>query len=1192
MSDVNQAFQTLDVAAMPLRGRHLIEASAGTGKTFNITRIYLRLLLEKKLTIQQILVMTFTKAATEEIRGRIGETLRDAVKLWHKVSADPSALEDVDAFFSGLYRIAPAEEGLQILEAAMLELDEASVFTIHGFCNHVLSQQAFASGSPMSLSLETDTSELWEQAAADWIRTLVVVPEKYALLTEKGWHVPGNFIGAFGKPLRGDLTPKYADAASIAENYESAITLLRHQFLPAFPHHLQAAQEVEPIVMGKIAGHKNEAQWREEWQAMMAYLSQGELLVAEKSVTDALNGSRGYMKDATAKPVLVAVKTFVTGLSDELKKVDALKEKNETLLPIHTLIADGFQYIRRHVAEAKRKLGIVDFDDLIRLLADKLDSEDSTLRTVLRQLYPVALVDEFQDTDACQYRVLSAVYPRSSDALTLMMIGDPKQAIYGFRGGDIFTYLQAGEGADYRWVMDTNWRSTANMVTAYNRVFHGAPLDKAPEDVFGYGIRYEKVNSTPHAKAAKEVFEDPAERRAMNYVVLEQEEGEPTTKPYLSRKLADWMSDEILRLLSDARFNGKPVEPADIAILVRSGAEADIVQRSLKRNNLGAVFLSTKTSLFASEEAGDLYRVLDGIWHSEQLARLSAALASPLLGYEHEKLVAMLHDEDDVLWEACMAEVSALRAMWGKQGCMAVVLTLLRQHFAVTDDNTERHLTNYMHLAEVLEKQASATPQPEQLLIWLHRQLESAGDNEEHIQRLESDARLIQLITQHGSKGLEYPIVFVPFASIYKDPGRANKSLMDFYQFNDPATRQQVLQLGHSEEAEALVRKEGEAEAMRLLYVAITRAAHRCYLGIAEFDNARKSSIATALGLTDAVNWHGAISKVEQEGEHTLFLPGHITPEATGERSIDGAPPALKLSQFTGTVEDAWRLYSFTALTRQQVAVKHTQRDEETADVVVETVAVNDTLPFRFTLEKGASAGNLLHDMLEVTDFSAPDWSESRSLANRLALTDEDYTQLCGWMNEVLSTPLNNGATEVCMHDLPLEHTLREAEFYFPVKQANWWALSRILTAHRQQVNGDNAQPVPKISRPMLEGMMHGFIDLIFEHDGKYYVADYKSTHLGNDMAHYQFAQLARNNQHHLYDLQYLLYALALHRYLKNGLQDYQPELHFGGVFYLYLRGMHPDNAHSEGVFYTPVDMATLVALDNAFNGESVEELS
>ncbi len=1192
MSELTNAFQTLDVAAMPLRGRHLIEASAGTGKTFNITRIYLRLLLEKKLSIQQILVMTFTKAATEEIRGRIGETLRDAVKLWREASADAAVIETADPFFKRLYDIAPAEDGLQILEAAMLELDEASVFTIHGFCNHVLSQQAFASGSPMSLSLETDTSELWEEAAADWIRTLVTTPEKYALLTEKRWHVPASFISTFGRPLRGDLTPKFDDAASIAENYESAMALLRHQFVPPFASHRKEVQAVEPVVMGKIAGHKNEVQWRAEWQALTDYLAAGELQVAGKPVTDALNGSRGYMKDAAAKPVLTAVKTFISGLSEALTKANTLKEKNEKLLPIHSLIAEGFSYIRRHVADAKRRLGIVDFDDLIRLLADKLDGEVGTLRAVLRQLYPVALVDEFQDTDACQYRILSAVYPKASDDFTLMMIGDPKQAIYGFRGGDIFTYLRAGDGADFRWVMDTNWRSTSSMVTAYNRVFYGAPLDDEPQDVFGYGIRYEKVNSTPHAKAAKEIFEDPAERRAMNYVVLEQNEDDPTTKPYLSRKLADWMSDEILRLLSDARLNGKPVEPADIAILVRSGSEADIVQRSLKRNNLGAVFLSTKTSLFASEEARDLYRVLDGIWHSEQLARLSAALASPLLGYEHEKLVAMLHDEDDVLWEACMAEVSALRQMWVRQGCMAVVLTLLRQHFAVTDENTERHLTNYMHLAEVMEKQASATPQPEQLLIWLHRQLEDAGDNEEHIQRLESDARLIQLITQHGSKGLEYPIVFVPFASIYKDPGRANKALMDFYQYNDPATRQQVLQLGHTEEAEALVRQEGEAEAMRLLYVAITRAAHRCYLGIADFEKAFKSSIATALGVSDTVNWHAAITRVEREGEHTIFLPAHITPQATGERSEVASPPALTLSQFSGTVEDAWRLYSFTALTRQQVAVKHTQRDEEVADSVSNAEPISDTLPLRFTLEKGASAGNLLHDMLEVTDFSAPDWSETRSLANRLALSDENYDELCSWMEEVLSATLSTGSATVCMNDLPLDHTLREAEFYFPVRHANWWALSRILTAHRQQVNGDDAQPVPKISRPMLEGMMHGFIDLIFEHDGKYYVADYKSTHLGNDTAHYGFAQLARNNQHHLYDLQYLLYALALHRYLKNGLQDYQPDQHFGGVFYLYLRGMHPENTQSEGMFYTPVDVTTLNALDNAFNGEAVEVAS
>lgn len=1182
----------LDVLAMPLKGRHLIEASAGTGKTFNITRLFLRLLLEKNLTVQQILIMTFTKAATEEIKGRIAASLREALFIWKTAMQDESALLQFDEVFQALYQLAPGERGVTALQAALLELDEASVFTIHGFCNKVITEMAFDSGTPMSVNLETDTRHFWEQAAQDWIRKVAVDPEHYTMLMEKGWHIPEVFLSTFWQGLQSGLDPVYQNSQAINDELENEMVAFEQSAQQQMADRYKDLHNAYPDIASWLIEPKPPKEREKrgaEWHALLDWLASAEVIEPAKQALSFCHSARysRHPEKEQLKKLLKPVDELAKFIKNTPTLLAKVRDKKLAEISRYQLICQGFSFIRQHVAQAKRKLGVVDFDDLIRLLAAQVISGNQALTQTLRQRFPVALIDEFQDTDAHQYSILSGIYSADTDDTALMMIGDPKQAIYGFRGGDIFTYLEAGREADYRWVMDTNWRSVASMVDAYNRLFFGTPIDEGGRDVFGFDIQYEPVKSTPHAKAAKQHFEDRQERGALNYVVQPLEEGASVAFDQVARPLANWLSHEVLRLLSDATLNEQPLMPADIAILVRTGNEASAVKEALAKVGLSAVYLSGSTPLFASSEAADLYRVLDGIWHSEQVQRLSAALTSPLLGYSHAEMVAMLHSEDDALWEACMFRVNELRTIWATQGCMALVLELVREYYTPVDLATERHLTNYLHLAEALEKTATVTPQPEQLLLWLHRQIHEPQGADEMTQRLESDAQLIQIVTQHGSKGLEYPVVFVPFATSYRNPVKQGKQDAPFYRYYDGESGQQVLRLDKTTDAENRMRDEAEAETMRLLYVAITRAAYRCYVGVGPFENSHRSAIARAVGVNEDYNWHGKLSLLMQETSqpHTYYLDAGVLPGSSAKPAEQTAPPALRVATFTADIKDTWRLYSFSALTRQQLSVKHTQRDEEFLEVGIESEQTAD-LALRFSLEKGARAGNLLHDMLEVTDFTAPDWGSCRDMKARLTLDDDEYDALTQWLDEVLETTLEPGLQ---LSSLEKQKTLREAEFYFPVERANWWQLKRLLTAHRNEISGEAALPVPNIARPQLEGMMHGFIDLIFEHQGKYYVADYKSTHLGNSCKHYHASALTTNNQQHLYDLQYLLYALALHRYLRVSLPGYEPDRHFGGVYYLYLRGMAPENENGEGVSFAPVRVDELLALDEIFRGEKSE---
>ena len=1255
MSDSKPALQ-LNVPAMPLHGRHLIEASAGTGKTYNITRLYLRLLLEKHLTVKEILVMTFTKAATEEIKGRISATLREAAGLWQNVKDSEHALteadlETLDPVFSHLLRTCDVDDSLARIKAAQLELDDASVFTIHGFCQHVIGQLAFNSGFAMSLNLSKDTSDLYLQATEDWIRKIsrrALVEgnnEDFLLLAKYGWHVPERLLSTFNGSIRSSLTPILLNEESIESAFISDLENNPNTEAGHFSSYLNLIESNEDLLYAQLIKTPAHKKTRPaELEALKTWLKQGDYALAPAEALAFLDGRRYARNTSGVKEILSPIKIFTKEIETAVQEKEAALEQ----APVFTLINDAIAFIKQRVAKQKKQLGVIDFDDLIAMLADEVSKPHNTLVAQLRKNFPVALIDEFQDTDAKQYAILDAVYPSANVAkddaqdgednkTALLMIGDPKQAIYRFRGGDIFTYLKAGRQADYRWVMNTNWRSVSGMVKAYNRLFYGAPVaSNAPAEVFGFDIRYTPVLHTKHASAAKQPLEDPNnERSAMNYVSMGLEEKQDANT--MRRNMAQWIAQEIYRLLNEASFvkrshdggevspKREPVRPADIAILVKDRTEANVIKQVLQQKGLASVYLSDRSNLFLTPQAKDVFRLLNGIWHASDNSKVASSLASPLWGYSPDTLISLLYHEDDEQWDEAYERVLRLRDVWLQKGCMSVLLHLLQTRYQPVGVDVERALTNYQHLAEVLEKASTTQPRPEQLIDWLHKQIYQPESDEEMTLRLESDSQLIRLITQHGSKGLEYPIVFVPFASGYKDPARNGKSLSQIFTYFDEEKQDLQLQLGQTKQAIARVRTEGEAEDMRLAYVAVTRAAHRCYMGVIPLEGNQKSALARALGVSSAKEkgdeergWHDVLAAISQEPDaYTCHIVGDEFDEVYCGFEEAHQDVQLSTNEFSGSDSENWRLFSFSALSRlavhrssqvsrelvNTIMVIQTQRDEEV--VTLDATELDGIAPLllthseptdklRFTLEKGASAGNLLHDLLELNDFQVPTWHEhGPELARRFGLEEKAIPRLYEWLEEVVDTPLFPDDT-LTLGQLALSQTLREAEFYFPMSESKWSNLRTLLTQHRQYVAatlGTEALTAPQLMTEELAGMMHGFIDLIFEHNGQYFVADYKSTWLGNSLSDYTPNALFENNQQHLYDLQYLIYCLALHRYLQNALPDYQPSSHFGGVYYLYLRGMHPENLDGEGVFYTKIDEATLCALDAIFHGKATQDI-
>ncbi len=1147
---------------LPLHGVHLIEASAGTGKTYNITRIYLRMLLHRQLPLDNILVMTFTRAATEELRARIADELRNALLNWDSLIHD-------DDFYRALAGDMPdSDTGAQaLLKNALLLLDEAPVLTIHGFCKRVLTQQAFDSQIPFNIEMEADTGELSLETVRDWYRRLArKQPDDYRRLSGK-WLTPEDFHREFRSIIGKPVTLEKTDPEALRK-------AIRQQKRQCQEHLLAHRETLFALLVDK---HKQKDKRSEEWRTLAGWLDSDGCESMPKEASAFFHGGRFGKNKETLKAVFAPLNT----LKEASKTWAAEIQRAEC----GYIAATGVDWIRRRFAASKQHRQLMDFDDLISRLADGLrDAPDGSLARQLRKQYPVALVDEFQDTDPQQYGILRALYanPDSGDDTALYMIGDPKQAIYAFRGGDVFAYLQARDNADRQWVMDTNWRSSSAMVAAGNRLFHGTgPAgDEDDTGIFGQGIRYHPVRPSPRADDTP--FRDPARAAALQLVYFPGDE-EPTgkdreLKQTFRRVIAAWCAAEIDRLLQgDTLIGERPVQPRDIAILVRDGGEANDIQTALRDAGLASVYLSTRDRVFASEEADDLLLALEGILHGDNPRLFTAALSSRCFGGDADLLFRLR--EDDETWEYWRDILLDLRDTWQRKGFIAMAMEMLHNHYRPDPARHERSLTNSVHLFELLQHASQQLHGPEQLLAWLREQVRADNPLQDAELRLESEADLIRVITQHGAKGLEYPLVFVPFPTRYRDPVKSGGSNRFVVEYHDPHSREPLCRLAPDAEALALSRAEGHAESIRLLYVAVTRARYRCYLCAAPFTRHADSPLGLSLKLTDGNReLADALRELADAGrpdvgvieiEDSEFpLSGH---RASGDESRPDA------ATFSGHIDQDWWLASFSALSHdlRHGGLSLPDRDQDDAPTHGAPPAAE---ALRFAMPRGVDTGNLLHNILEHLDFGAPDWA--RDLRGPLfrfgALpAGHDHTDLADWLRECLDAPLMHGAT---LAKLAPRDCLRETGFYFPMESASRARLAALLTAHR-------GQPVQLPGGERLKGMMQGFIDLIYHWRGRYYVADYKSSHLGDQWDDYRRDALLANVHDSYYDLQYLLYSLALHRYLRNRLPDYDPARHFGGVCYLYLRGMRA--GEDGGVLNVAIDAGMLNALDALFAGDN-----
>ncbi|AZQ83846.1 exodeoxyribonuclease V subunit beta [Colwellia sp. Arc7-635] len=976
--------KNLNANTIALQGKHLIEASAGTGKTHNITRIFLRLLLERELPIEQILVMTFTKDATEEIRGRIDDFIRESLHSWDSLIVSDDYFKSLSANLAS--KNIGSREVKARLSQALLYIDEAAIFTIHGFCKRVLNQYAFASGISFSAQMETDTQDIILEACQDWYRVLALNTENnsqaFKLVTEF-WPEPNTFINQFAKALSTQNVLNVQDPENISIEFKALV----EQSIASLNEH--KAMLTESLIDVKKGADREKRQ--QELDLLLTWLAalSADVTGQHGKMPDAFIDGRRYAR-SKVKSELIEIFTAVNIVKKQHPDLAKQLNRAQALL----IVRQGVYHIRAEISRKKLQANVMGFDDLISTLNDCLTNElgdvntekqdgkeggregnkvsgkerdeqdlpTATLANSIFSQFPVALIDEFQDTDPQQFSILKAIYYRQPSA-ALYMIGDPKQAIYGFRGGDIFAYLSARNDCDHQWLMDTNWRSSAAMITGYNRLFYGNKLSDEAADVFGYNIPYLPVNASP--KAHEKVFSD-RQFNALQFVHFNVESEskskdgkDKSVKQGYRTNMAAWCATEIVRLLACAELD---IASGDIALLVRDGTEAADIKFALNECGLASVFMSNRANLLQSDETKHLMQVLKGILFLENDRLYTAALASPLMGFNREKLLQLQHDEQQ--WQQLKISFEKLRNEWQFKGFISMALQLMHQHFHIdvtdvtdvsdassssvptpmskaTNSNADRILTNLLHLFELLQGASQRHRQPQELLFWFEQQSQIDNPEVEAELRLESDENLIRIITQHGSKGMEYPVVFVPFATRHKDPLKFGNRNVTFIEYHDESGALHH-SLDGSEEARTRMAAEAYAEAIRLLYVAVTRAEKRCYILSTAFDNYEKSPLGKTLKWSTDTDITSSLQQLAQDNPEEIaleVLDNYAFEESSSEENASETRSSAeglatksnctqyiqleaqsraepKVAKFNGKIERDWWLSSFSALSK------------------------------------------------------------------------------------------------------------------------------------------------------------------------------------------------------------------------------------------------------------------------------------
>jgi len=1177
MSNIIKSF---DASSATLhRGVNVVEASAGTGKTYAIAMLILRFVIEFNVPVDELLVVSYTKAATEELRSRIRNRLLEARDLL------ANGIENCDdkALFKYLSSLDNTSLALKRLELALLDMDRAAIFTIHGFCQRMLNEQALESGQLFDMELTADTAQVQDELVFDyWRRNLYDLSTFHCSLFLNHFSDPGAlYTTVKGVAVRDRIEPSERlsvdDALGIVDEAFELLVLWWQK------NALTLEQNFLDAIGNRMFKKSFAAQFDSWWQQCALFFSRNSQYfpknlsrLARQGLMEVLDGRRlrgDAKKDAFLQNFHLADETM-----------DAFLSACEgAVLSLRVQLALELQTgVRQRLLEQ----GKFSFDDLVLSLASALQgSQQKELQQVLASRFQVALIDEFQDTDAAQYQIFSTLFGGKEKEHFLFLIGDPKQAIYKFRGADIYAYFQARKSADYLLGLENNYRSNPQLVQAVNNLF----LQKTDAFV-RHELPYLQVTAAKEAEYLR-FWQCEKIRAAMIYCSLESphEKGvKPWTSGSCRERIQAYVVSEIQRLLKENFLledagETKRVRAGDIAILVRTNKQAEDFQMALAHASIPSVMSSRKT-VFETRECMDLLLVIRAVALPSDIRLLRTAMSCNWFGLNGQSFYEQSQDEK--VMDAWMERFHEYHRLWQEKGFLAMMNKLFAKESVFetlcTLPLAERGITNIMHLTEIVqETEVEGNLSFSHVLQYLSSQMESGMAGEHAELRLESDEDAVKVVTMHAVKGLEYPIVFCPY--LWQRSGWLQKEKNCISSHDEDG--HQVADLGSMdfESRREVALQEELAEEVRLLYVAVTRASSRCYVFWADVGGrntvaaSRKSALAWVLSLFECGDITEQTKRIAALCDDTS-VELRVIPAVPEEQERVAVESSDEKSLFCRSFSRSllpgeWLMTSYSALAGAGHEVFHAAA--LSPEPGKNSFGKIHDLPF------GAPFGNVVHGLLEDFPFSmlaATDDYEEECMAQcrRFGVTAKS-DELMNLIRDVTCTPLGHDDVELfALKDLDEKDVLKEMPFYFHLREESTEHINTLLGF------SDVVRP---IQERQLKGYLTGFIDLVCRYQGKYYIMDYKTNYLGDSLGDYTKDNLVTAMHDHNYGLQYWIYTMVLHRFLMASIPGYEYTRDFGGVFYLFARGMSPEYP-GNGVYFDYPESSVLEALNKCLGAE------
>ena len=1176
--------EALNPLTFPLLGPALIEASAGTGKTYTLAALYVRLIIGqggdkgfgRPLLPPDILVVTFTNAATLELRDRIRTNLSDIARVFRGIRSSD------DPFTQSLLKAVESDQhqatALQ-LERAADWMDEAAIFTIHSWAQRMLTSHAFDSDTLFEQSLGDDGRELLEEACrdywrihcsvldarvADQIGPLLGSPKTLSRWIKRSLATRSELYWG-GRALTFAMDPRVL--AKHILKWQKTLSDAQERLRLVWTSSLN---DIETPLIDACERNAFKKTVRDKMHSRLQDMRQwmaGEEIPSPQALITSLNFDQTHMLKGQVCPIHPA-----SDLLQACVDINAQRPAMEgVLLHAKRWIAERFESLKSASA-------VLDFDDLLVQLHKGLKGrKGDSLAQRIRQQYPVAMIDEFQDTDPLQFDIFKAIYHQTENT-SWIMIGDPKQAIYSFRGADIHTYISAREDSrDRLFTLDTNYRSSASVVAAVNVLFQKA--EESERGAFLFKTE-EGSDQLPFNKVQAKGLNSPLihQGEVLEGLRLMTYPPDDCLDAHRYRTLmSNAAASRITKLLNDADkaelvAQGQAIKPSDIAVLVRNGTEAKCIRQALQARGVASVYLSDKESIFDSREAVDLWRMLQAVMNPKSQRLMMSALASQTFCMDYEYLSELKTNER--AWEQEAERFLELHLLWKKTNVAAVIRALIMRfslpsklavHFP---DRAERILTNLMHLGELLQIHSAKLESEQAILRYFSNQLSDLSlRGDDQLVRMESDAGRVQVITMHKSKGLEYPLVFIPFGV---SGSKVSASKGEGISYKEGVVSR--LELSGDKSVTERADLERLQEDIRLMYVALTRAKYCCWLGVCHAYSLPDSSLSSLLGLSGKFKSEALTDSLQQA------LGALLESDAINEEVIENddttrfqTPHSVNWNEaktpHRSLSNERWSFTSYSAISNRLQTISDDDPQQEKFNDKAET----PDKKFRFeeaaqqtihAFPRGAVPGNYLHEVLErAAEYGFKNTAQSdeyicEALQINLQIPDwQNHEQvLHAWLKNMLVSPLG---IEQGLAIADIEHYAAEMEFLFSVDQMHTDALDQLC---REAI-------YPSLDRAKLEpqhinGIIKGFIDLTFEVKGRYWVCDYKSNWLGPHSDHYDEVSMQRALVEHRYDLQLMIYLLALHRMLMVRDSDYKDdpqqgyEQRVGGAVYLYLRGL------------------------------------